>query len=128
MQADGLEPDSERRGGSVEFAKSLLMEMKRGALDLHVGNERAGLLTRSAVREAEFLFTYERGTGGYAAVSLTMPVVPDQYDALNTVLDAVEQTRRELRRFARAHRDFAGAAQALTSVFDQQAALLRDAK
>jgi serine/threonine-protein kinase HipA len=47
---------------------------------------------------------------------------------LERVLDAVEQTRSELRRFARAHREFAAAAKALTSVFDQQAALLRDAK
>ena len=47
---------------------------------------------------------------------------------LEKVLDAVARTRPEIRRFARAQPDFAGAAQALVGVFDQQAALLRGAR
>jgi serine/threonine-protein kinase HipA len=74
--------------------------MKRGALDVHVGNERAGLLTRSALKNAEFLFDYAREIRGNAAVSLTMPVVPDQYDSMNTMhlvceLNLPEGTLRE---------------------------------
>ncbi len=69
--------------------------MKRGALDVHVGNERVGLLTRSAVTDAEFLFDYMRDTTASAAVSLTMPVVPDQYDAMNTVHPVFEMSLPE---------------------------------
>ncbi|MSQ20781.1 MAG: hypothetical protein EXR39_14800 [Betaproteobacteria bacterium] len=47
---------------------------------------------------------------------------------LGQVFDAVAKTRREIRRFARAHPDFAKAATVLTSVFDQQVALLQGTK
>ncbi|MFN0303313.1 MAG: type II toxin-antitoxin system HipA family toxin [Burkholderiales bacterium] len=69
--------------------------MKRGALDVHVGNTRTGVLTRSAVRDAEFLFDYMTGTPAGAAVSLTMPIVPDQYDSMNTVHPAFEMSLPE---------------------------------
>lgn len=69
--------------------------MKSGALDVHVGNKRAGSLTRGAVRDAEFLFDYVTGTAANYAVSLTMPVVPDQYDSMNTVHPIFEMSLPE---------------------------------
>ncbi len=47
---------------------------------------------------------------------------------LDQVLSAVAKARREIRRFARAHPDFATAATTLTNVFDQQVALLQHDK
>lgn len=69
--------------------------MKSGALDIYVGAARAGSLARSAVRDAEFLFDYATGTAASYAASLTMPVVPDQYDSMNTVHPIFEMSLPE---------------------------------
>ena len=55
------------------------------ALDVFCGERRAGSLARSEVHEGDFLFDYSAGCAGQDAVSLTMPVVRDQYDSMNTV-------------------------------------------
>ncbi len=69
--------------------------MKSGALDIYVGTARTGSLARSAVRDAEFLFDYATGTASSSAVSLTMPVIPDQYDSMNTVHPIFEMSLPE---------------------------------
>jgi hypothetical protein len=55
------------------------------ALDVFVGARRAGALGRSDLEIDTFLFGYLRQIQAEDAVSLTMPVVADQYDSLGTV-------------------------------------------
>lgn len=55
------------------------------ALDVYCADERTGALARSDVHEGDFLFGYVAGCPPKNAVSLTMPVVRDQYDSMNTV-------------------------------------------
>ena len=55
------------------------------ALDVYCADQRAGALLRSDVHEGEFLFDYAADCPRKNAVSLTMPVVRDQYDSMNTV-------------------------------------------
>ncbi|MEP7247803.1 MAG: HipA N-terminal domain-containing protein, partial [Gammaproteobacteria bacterium] len=55
------------------------------ALDVFCGGQRAGSLTRSEIHEGDFLFDYAADCDGKDEVSLTMPVVRDQYDSMNTV-------------------------------------------
>lgn len=49
------------------------------ALHIHAGTQLAGSLFKSAVRRNQFVFGYQTPCPPSAAVSLTMPVVPDQY-------------------------------------------------
>lgn len=55
------------------------------ALDVYSAGQRAGTLARSDLHEGEFLFGYVPDCPNRNAVSLTMPVVRDQYDSMNTV-------------------------------------------
>ena len=55
------------------------------ALDVYCAEQRAGALIRSDIHEGEFLFGYLPDCPKKNAVSLTMPVVRDQYDSMNTV-------------------------------------------
>jgi serine/threonine-protein kinase HipA len=55
------------------------------ALDVNCAREPAGTLARSDIHAGEFLFEYAAGCPKQNAVSLTMPVVRDQYDSMNTV-------------------------------------------
>ncbi len=80
--------------------------MKRAALEVHAGRERAGRLTRSAVHDLEFLFGYSSEAPARSAVSLTMPVVPDQYDSSNTVHPVFEMSLPEGALRERLTRDF----------------------
>ena len=57
----------------------------RLALDVHCAEQRAGALARSEVHEGDFLFGYVADCPTKNAVSLTMPVVRDQYDSMNTI-------------------------------------------
>jgi serine/threonine-protein kinase HipA len=72
-----------------------------------------GNLARSDIHEGEFLFGYMAECPPADAVSLTMPVVRDQYDSMNTVHPVFEMDLPEgallekLRlRFAKAIPDF----------------------
>jgi serine/threonine-protein kinase HipA len=55
------------------------------ALDVYCGGRRVGALANSDLHEGEFLFSYAPDCPREDAVSLTMPVVRDQYDSMNTV-------------------------------------------
>jgi serine/threonine-protein kinase HipA len=55
------------------------------AIDVYCAREPAGILARSDIHAGEFLFEYAAGCSNNNAVSLTMPVVRDQYDSMNTV-------------------------------------------
>lgn len=59
--------------------------MKNHALSVFASGSHCGVLSRSAVEEQTFLFTYDAACAGQYAVSLTMPVQPDQYDSVGTV-------------------------------------------
>lgn len=50
-----------------------------GSLDIYVHGEYSGVLGRSAVRSHAYVFGYLPDASPQQAVSLTMPVMPDQY-------------------------------------------------
>lgn len=87
--------------------------MKRGGLSVFADAVHAGTLSRSD-REAEtFLFAYDVGCRDEQAVSLTMPVVADQYDSMSFLHPIFEMNLPEgaLRQrlelmFSKAVRDF----------------------
>lgn len=56
--------------------------MQPAALDVFVAGQMAGKLDRSSVEPDTFLFGYVDACPAAAAVSLTMPVVRDQYDSM----------------------------------------------
>jgi serine/threonine-protein kinase HipA len=53
----------------------------RPALEVLAGTAHAGILTRSDLAEADYLFGYRAGCPPQSAISLTMPVIADQYDS-----------------------------------------------
>ena len=55
--------------------------MKKAALNVFACGARAGRLDRSDREEDEILFLYRPGCRAESAVSLTMPVRTDPYDA-----------------------------------------------
>ena len=55
------------------------------ALDVFAASRLAGTLSRSDVEIDTFLFGYGRETQAEDAVSLTMPVVADQYDSMGAI-------------------------------------------
>ena len=59
--------------------------MKNHALSVLVSGARCGLLTRSDIEQQTYLFGYDPACPDQAAVSLTMPVVADQYDSVGTI-------------------------------------------
>jgi len=64
-------------------------------LDVHAGKRLAGTLARSQIEEDAFLFGYAPDTRREDAVSLTMPVVRDQYDSMNGLLPIFEMNLPE---------------------------------
>ena len=57
----------------------------RPVVDVYVSGRRAGRLRRSDVDDDTILFGYADGCPAEDAVSLTMPVIADQYDSMSTV-------------------------------------------
>jgi serine/threonine-protein kinase HipA len=69
--------------------------VKKAALHVHAGRTAVGLLARSAVEPDTVLFGYRPGTEAAGAVSLTMPVRVDQYDAMGGLLPIFEMNLPE---------------------------------
>lgn len=69
--------------------------MENRALSVFVSGTRCGLLSRSAIEDQTFLFTYDAGCAAQHAVSLTMPVLPDQYDSVGTIHPVFEMNLPE---------------------------------
>ena len=69
--------------------------MKKTALHVHAGTTAVGLLARSDMEPDTFLFSYRNGTGAAGAVSLTMPVRMDAYDARAGLLPICEMNLPE---------------------------------
>lgn len=69
--------------------------MKKPALNVFVGKQVVGSLTRSDVEEDTFLFGYRTRTASEHAVSLTMPIRVDQYDAMSGLLPIFEMNLPE---------------------------------
>jgi serine/threonine-protein kinase HipA len=65
------------------------------ALSVFASGSHCGLLSRSVVEEQTFLFTYDRACADHHAVSLTMPVLPDQYDSVGTMHPVFEMNLPE---------------------------------
>jgi serine/threonine-protein kinase HipA len=59
--------------------------MRRNAVSVFVAGCRSGVISRSDFEEDTFLFSYDVDCADERAVSLTMPVVPDQYDSMGFV-------------------------------------------
>jgi serine/threonine-protein kinase HipA len=59
--------------------------MQQASVDVFAGRRLSGLLSRSEIAADTFLFGYAPDCRTEDAVSLTMPVVRDQYDAMGTV-------------------------------------------
>jgi serine/threonine-protein kinase HipA len=64
-------------------------------LDVYAGKRLAGTLARSQIEEDAFLFGYAPDCRSEDAVSLTMPVVRDQYDSMNGQLPIFEMNLPE---------------------------------
>ncbi len=69
--------------------------MRKGPLNVFVNARRAGRLTRSDRQEDTILFGYGDGCPAEDAVSLTMPVRVDQYDAMGGLLPIFEMNLPE---------------------------------
>ncbi|MES2536306.1 MAG: type II toxin-antitoxin system HipA family toxin [Pseudomonadota bacterium] len=59
--------------------------MQKIAVNVFASGTVSGAITRSDIERDTFLFAYDRACVDDSAVSLTMPVVPDQYDSMGTV-------------------------------------------
>ena len=81
--------------------------MNRSSVNVFVSGTRAGTIARSELEDDTFLFSYAGNCPETHAVSLTMPVVSDQYDSMNTIhpveLDGSKAfpSRAQLIRFGR---------------------------
>jgi serine/threonine-protein kinase HipA len=64
-------------------------------LDAYAGERLAGTLARSQIQEDAFLFGYAPDCRDQDAVSLTMPVVRDQYDSMTGLLPIFEMSLPE---------------------------------
>lgn len=69
--------------------------MKKAALNVFAGGVPVGRLDRSDREEDEVLFTYHADCSPRLAVSLTMPVRADQYDAMSGLLPIFEMNLPE---------------------------------
>jgi serine/threonine-protein kinase HipA len=69
--------------------------MRKSALNVFADTECAGRLDRSEREEDTILFTYREDCSRDRAVSLTMPVRPDQYDAMAGLLPIFEMNLPE---------------------------------
>jgi serine/threonine-protein kinase HipA len=65
------------------------------ALSVFASGSHCGVLSRSALEEQTFLFTYDAACADRHAVSLTMPVLPDQYDSVGTIHPVFEMNLPE---------------------------------
>lgn len=64
-------------------------------LSVFASGSHCGVLSRSALEEQTFLFTYDASCADHHAVSLTMPVLPDQYDSVGTIHPVFEMNLPE---------------------------------
>ena len=87
--------------------------MKRNGVSVFADQIHSGTIVRSDVEEDTFLFAYDTGCVNEGAVSLTMPVVSDQYDSMSFLHPIFEMNLPEgiLRQklelmFSKAVRDF----------------------
>jgi serine/threonine-protein kinase HipA len=64
-------------------------------LDVYADEQLAGVLARSQIEDDAFLFGYADDCRDEDAVSLTMPVVRDQYDSMNGLLPIFEMNLPE---------------------------------
>jgi serine/threonine-protein kinase HipA len=69
--------------------------MKKSAINVFVGQESVGKLARSDVEGDTVLFGYRDGVAKPNAVSLTMPIRADQYDAMGGLLPIFEMNLPE---------------------------------
>jgi serine/threonine-protein kinase HipA len=69
--------------------------MRKSALNVFADTERAGRLDRSEREEDTILFTYREDCPRDRSVSLTMPIRPDQYDAMAGLLPIFEMNLPE---------------------------------
>lgn len=69
--------------------------MKKSALNVFVGRVPVGALVRSDVEEDTILFGYRDGVPVEHAVSLSMPIRVDQYDAMSGLLPIFEMNLPE---------------------------------
>jgi serine/threonine-protein kinase HipA len=69
--------------------------MKKPALNVFADQQAVGRLVRSDVEEDTILFGYREGTPAANAVSLTMPIRADQYDAMAGLLPIFEMNLPE---------------------------------
>jgi serine/threonine-protein kinase HipA len=87
--------------------------MTRNAVSAFVAGQLSGVISRSDLMEDTYLFTYDPDCSDDCAVSLTMPVVPDQYDSMGIIHPIFEmnlpesQLRQKLElMFSKVIRDF----------------------
>jgi serine/threonine-protein kinase HipA len=64
-------------------------------LDVYAGKRSAGTLARSQIEEDSYLFGYAQDCRDEDVVSLTMPVIRDQYDSMNGLLPIFEMNLPE---------------------------------
>jgi len=57
----------------------------RSGLEVFAGTTRAGFLGRSDLADAEYLFSYRAECPPASAISLSMPVIADQYDSMGAL-------------------------------------------
>ena len=69
--------------------------VKKAALNVFASGERVGRLDRSDLEEDEILFLYRPDCPAQSAVSLTMPVRTDPYDAMGGLLPLFEMNLPE---------------------------------
>lgn len=69
--------------------------MKKPSLNVFAGQDPVGTLTRSDVEEDTIVFGYREGCPAENAVSLTMPIRVDQYDAMGGLLPVFEMNLPE---------------------------------
>jgi serine/threonine-protein kinase HipA len=67
----------------------------RPKLDVYAGTQLSGLLARSQIEEDAFLFGYAEDCPAEDAVSITMPVIRDQYDSSSGLLPIFEMNLPE---------------------------------
>jgi serine/threonine-protein kinase HipA len=65
------------------------------ALSVFASGSHCGVQSRSALEEQTYLFTYDAACADRHAVSLTMPVLPDQYDSVGTIHPVFEMNLPE---------------------------------
>jgi serine/threonine-protein kinase HipA len=76
-------------------------------LDVYAGDRLAGTLARSQMEEDAYLFGYDSDCRNEDAVSLTMPVVRDQYPSMNGLLPIFEMNLPEGALLERLRQQFA---------------------